>query len=925
MGARMLAKGKCPTGLNPSAFGLKLAVLALMVAAIGGIEFLLRAGHTGPSPLILLGAITVLAALLAGLDTAIACALVGAFYSLQILPAGRAGGIWSADVVRAAEILMGAGAAVMVLELTRRCRLDRQRKRVTAASTEAARISEERFRTALRAAPIAVYSQNRDLRYTWFHSPSNNICPETIVGRRDEEVLEDTQAARGLTAIKQWVLDTGGSVRQEFSMHTDGRRRCYDLTLEPLRDSEGAIIGLTGAAVDLTDRKEIATALERSRERLLAARQESEQALRDSHRRLTAVLESITDCFFALDHEWRFTYINAQAQEYFGCSRERMLGRFLLQVRPQLAGTIMEQQLRKAVDEGKTVMFEAVSPVTGQWLELHAYPGEDGLSVYFRDITDRRNAEDALRESEAMLARAQQIANVGSWEVHLRTGRILCSDQVYRTLGLKREQVQPQYDTALACVHPNDRPLLVRTMRQTFASGTPGQVEVRVRQADSTIRFVLARAERIDRPDGKPAGLAGTIMDITDRRQTEDQLQALNETLEQKVAERTAIAEQRTEQLRVLASELTLAEQRERRRLAQILHDHLQQLLVGAKFNLGILRRRTRPKELVDSLAQVNDLIDQSIKVSRSLTVEISPPVLYDGGLTAALQWLASWVQDKYNLSVQVEADSAADPDGEDIRVLLFQAVRELLFNIVKHAGVRDAWVHSCRIDHDQIRILVCDEGTGFDEAARSMSRQSGGGFGLMSIRERLEILGGTFDIDSAPGCGTRVTLIAPLRSKPQAEPAAPDAPSPADALAPPHEPAAVPADRIRVLLADDHKIVREGLVRLLRFYQDVEVVGEAADGLIAVDLSRRLQPDVVLMDVTMPNMGGIDATRQITGELPHVRVIGLSMHTEADMAQRMVAAGAVAYISKSDDPDLVVEVIRSQAGSRIQQQVATS
>ncbi len=205
-----------------------------------------------------------------------------------------------------------------------------------------------------------------------------------------------------------------------------------------------------------------------------------------------------------------------------------------------LLGTIVEENYRQAVAEGRTIVFEVAPPISKCWLEVHAYPSNEGLSVYFRDITQRKQAEEALQESEAMLSRAQQIASLGGWELQLETRQARCSDQAYRILGLTPVQVQSGYEAIFATIHPEDQPLVRRQIRQTIADGTPCHVELRIVRPEGAIRTVLAQAERICDGDGRPVRLTGTVLDITDRKQAERQLQTLNDTLEQRVAERTA-------------------------------------------------------------------------------------------------------------------------------------------------------------------------------------------------------------------------------------------------------------------------------------------------------------------------------------------------------------------------------------------------
>ncbi len=245
-------------------------------------------------------------------------------------------------------------------------------------------------------------------------------------------------------------------------------------------------------------------------------------------------------------------------------------------------------------------------------------------------------------------------------------------------------------------------------------------------------------------------------------RKREAELELINEQLEARVADRTAEVRKRMLQLRALASQLTEAEQRERRRLAQILHDHLQQILVAARLHLSASRKGPSDDDHRQNCSQVDDLLKEAIALSRSLTVELCPPILNNSGLPAALEWLASWSLEQHQLKVEVLADATANPRNEMLRIFLFQAVRELLFNVVKHAGAAQARVVLCS-EGDKLDVLVQDSGCGFD-AAKIEKADRLQGFGLHSIKERLEILGGSMTVESEPGCGTAIHLIAPMK-----------------------------------------------------------------------------------------------------------------------------------------------------------------
>jgi CheY-like chemotaxis protein len=366
---------------------------------------------------------------------------------------------------------------------------------------------------------------------------------------------------------------------------------------------------------------------------------------------------------------------------------------------------------------------------------------------------------------------------------------------------------------------------------------------------------------------------------------------------------------QRSAQLSQLANQLTEAEHRERRRLAHILHDDLQQMLVAARMRLTALRRL--PANPADAELQIVErLIGDSIDTSRSLSIELCPPVLHDGDIRKALEWLRGRFQQDHQLQVDLVAPDEIPDVPEHLRSFLYQAIRELLFNIVKHAGVAEASV-DLRWDGRMLSAVVVDKGRGIEPG--SEEGRAGEHFGLFSIRERVQFFNGCFDVHSANGNGTRITLAVPITpamlvSTDLPMPAV--SPNPAAGTAPLEHPTAAEG-ATRILLVDDHVVFRQGLVGLLEATPGIAIIGEASDGLEAIELANLLLPDVIVMDLTMPRMNGIEATRRITASHPHIRVIGLSMHDSQEMEQAICNAGACRYLTKTGAAGDLIHAIR--------------
>jgi signal transduction histidine kinase/ActR/RegA family two-component response regulator len=373
------------------------------------------------------------------------------------------------------------------------------------------------------------------------------------------------------------------------------------------------------------------------------------------------------------------------------------------------------------------------------------------------------------------------------------------------------------------------------------------------------------------------------------------------------------ILEQRTSQLRSLAAELVRAEERERQRIGRVLHDQLQQLLAGARFGLESLRSPGE-QDLLATISKIDGMLKGCLEVSRSLTTELSPPIQYDAEIGNVMDWLAAWARERFGLKVGVKRVEEVRVESLEMRMVIFRAVQELLFNVAKHSGVKEAEVSSRLLSEDsQVQVVVRDSGKGFDLAAIRIGGGATGGFGLFSLQERLEALGGSLTIESAPGKGSSFTITVRVT---RSEPAASLARQPARRTKARTgerggcSETASAAGRIRVLLVDDHLVVRQGLAMVLGGEPDIEIVGEASDGNSAVEMARKLRPDIVTMDVSLPGMNGLNATRIIHAELPETAIIGLSMFEDQGSAMR--EAGATDYLLKTGASESLLAAIRS-------------
>jgi len=555
-------------------------------------------------------------------------------------------------------------------------------------------------------------------------------------------------------------------VRQRLVFRaTDGAPVSAHVSAQAIPQPEGLCICLV--ATDLT-------ALEASLETLRQIR-EQQEALRQSEERFRLASSATNDAIWdwnLLDGtvSWNDTYARTLGRPPEArTSWQWWMDHIHPDDRERVVASLQAAQAGTATLWTAAYRFRRVD---GTWADIQdrAAIARDATGRAWRivgamlDVTERNTAEAALRLSEEKFARTFQHAPVGMSLVAVTTGQYLDVNETFcQMLGYGREEVVGRSAADLRTFHqPSERADLLADLERT---GAVRAREVELVRKSGAVFPALLSLDRIAIHDD--TFFLGTVTDISARKQAEAALQYAHAQLERRVEERTlALAKALTkqaaqaEQLRALTGELTLAEERERQRLAHVLHDGLQQFLVAARLRIQLLERM-QGKDFQTGCREISNLLEEAIRSSRSLTAELSPPVLHTAGFVPALQWLAHWMADTHRLTVTVQADPAVRVEADAPKVLLFQAVRELLLNVVKHAGVAQAEV-DVTAQADSLQLRVTDHGKGFTpDQAQPLG---GSGLGLASVRQRLVYLGGTLAITSAPGQGSRFTLTVPLQ-----------------------------------------------------------------------------------------------------------------------------------------------------------------
>ncbi|MGD0573117.1 MAG: PAS domain S-box protein [Sedimentisphaerales bacterium] len=515
----------------------------------------------------------------------------------------------------------------------------------------------------------------------------------------------------------------------------------------------------------------------------------AEEALRQSEEKFRGMAERSSEMIFTTDTRGLITYLSPASKKIFGYKPQEMVGknfttflveseipkavkRFREKLQGKNYGVLYLQAKRKnrsrvfielnsslIIQKGKIAGTQGtIKDVTERKkTEEQLKKAHEELEIRVKkrtaelakavetlktEIIERKHAEESLRNAEVRFRSVFENTIVGLYRT-TPAGRILLANPaLIKMMGCRSFKQLTKFNVEKNGFDPSTpRSIFKKLIKK---EGRVIGLESIWRRPDGTKLFVSESAFAVKDAKGKILYYEGTAQNITKRKEAEEKLMLYQQ------------------QLRSLASELSLAEERLRRRIAAELHDHIAQNLAISKIKLESLKDDVKP-DLVKSLKDVIDLISQTIDASRSLTFEISPPVLYELGFEAAVGWLVRQTRQRFGLDVEFINDEKPKPLNADIRVLLFQAVRELLVNVVKHAKAKKTKVYVHAVN-DNIQVAVEDNGVGFDITAINPAKDfTKGGFGLFNIRERLDQIGGSVIIHSGQKKGTQIILTAPM------------------------------------------------------------------------------------------------------------------------------------------------------------------
>ncbi len=481
-----------------------------------------------------------------------------------------------------------------------------------------------------------------------------------------------------------------------------------------------------------------------------AANDSDEQVLRENERRLRVAWDASSDAFFLYDSvrnargritDFRIIDANAAGVELANLPREKLIGSLLCEGFPfvRVEGFFAREVHVVETGEPLTQEFQLNAPgFAAKWIEKRVMKAGDGMVAVFRDVTGSRRDAETLQQSKRELIEAQRLGRIGSWFWEVQFDRVTWSEELYRIAGREPGRPPPSYAEHPRLYTADSWGRLNAAVVNCLKDGTPFDLELEMIRPDGEIRWTNGRGEAQRDRAGNVVLLRGTAQDITERKQAELALKALPR--------------------RILEAQET-----ERRRVARDLHDGVGQLLISARYRLHALVLAL-PEARQPPATTAQELIGCALNEVRRISHGLRPSALDDLGLSPALQALGADFRVRTRIGLTLRCSGGDGRLPANIEEVIYRIVQEALTNIERHAAARQVALQVTRSSRGA-RVSIRDDGRGF--AATKRSRGHARGLGLLHMRERAELAGGTFALTAGRGRGTAIVAEFPLLQNP--------------------------------------------------------------------------------------------------------------------------------------------------------------
>jgi PAS domain S-box-containing protein len=672
-----------------------------------------------------------------------------------------------------------------------------------------------------------------------------------------------------------------------FSESTRRRKDGYQFevatSMSPIRDAEGNVIGVSRISRDITDRRR------------------AEEEHRRSSKQISDILESIQDGFVAIDSNWVFTYVNAEAERVLGKARSELVGKNYWEEYPAAREARIGEFLHRASAERTPIHFEEFFPELQGWFEAHLYPSVDGgVAVYFRNITERKKTQEALRDSEERLRLSAEAAQIGAWSLDLAAGTTRWSPQMENLFGLAPGAFERSREHFLRLIHPEDRNRVMEAISRAVDQKSDFDVEYRFLRPNGETGWMLTRGTCRCDDSGAPVSLEGVAIDITRRKRLEEKMQQ----------------SQKLESLGVLAG--------------GIAHD-FNNLLVGILGNAGFLMEETPAdsphRPVIENLLQAGE---RAAHLTRQMLAYSGKGrfVIERLNLEVQVRQILALIAASIPKGVRVDLDFQPDlPPIEGDSGQLQQLIMNLVINgaeaIGSETGVVTVSTRLREIDANYVRdnragdtippglyvlLEVHDNGVGMDAATQARifdpfftTKFTGRGLGLAAVLGIVRGHKGALTVYSQPGSGTTFKVFLPVLTAPQ-------------------PPAAAVSDsefrgQATILVVDDESVVRNTVKAALERYGYTVILADGGEQAVTILQEAEHAIALALLDMTMPTVSGEETLRRLLSIQPDLPVIATSGYNEVE-ALRRFGDGLSGFIQKPFTPRRLAEKIRTVLGA---------